>query len=129
MLAGLQAYLWVALGGGLGAMGRHGLGQFTLKAFGTGFPVGTMSANILGGLLMGALAGWLSTKSDPDGLRLFLGVGVLGGFTTFSAFSLDAFRMIEEQRYGAFAAYAGGSVIFSILALAIGLILARQVFS
>ena len=129
MLASLQAYLWVALGGGFGAMGRHGLGQITLKTFGPGFPVGTMSANILGGFLMGVLAGWLTTKSDPDGLRLFLGVGVLGGFTTFSAFSLDAWRMIEEQRYGIFAAYAGGSVILSIAALAIGLFFARQVFS
>lgn len=129
MLASLQAYLWVALGGGLGAMGRHGLGHVTLKTFGPGFPVGTMSVNILGGFLMGLLAGWLTTKSDPEGVRLFLGVGVLGGFTTFSAFSLDAFRMIEEQRYGAFAAYTGGSVILSILALALGLMLARQVVS
>lgn len=125
----MQAYLLVALGGGIGAMGRHGLGQLTLRAFGPGFPVGTMAANVVGGLLMGLLAGWLMTKDGGQNLRLLLGVGLLGGFTTFSAFSLDAFLMVEKGRYGALAAYVGGSVILAIAAIAIGLLIARKAFA
>ena len=129
MIASLQAYILVALGGGMGAMGRYGLGQFTLRTLGADFPYGTMAANILGGFLMGLLAGWLTTKSDGESVRLFLGVGLLGGFTTFSAFSLEAWQMIEQGRYSAFAIYAGGSVVLAILALAVGLFMARQVFA
>ena len=125
----MNSFFLVALGGGIGAAGRHGLGHLTLRAFGPGFPYGTMAANTLGGFLMGLLVGWLVTKDGGHNLRLFLGVGVLGGFTTFSAFSLDAWQMIEKGRYGTFVAYAGGSVALSILALALGLILARQLFA
>ena len=125
----MQAYLLVALGGGIGAMGRHGLGQLAFRAFGPGFPVGTMAANVLGGLLMGLLAGWLATKDGGNDLRLFLGVGLLGGFTTFSAFSLDAFLMFEKGRYGALAAYVGGSVLLAICAIAVGLFIARKAFA
>lgn len=125
----MQAYLLVALGGGIGAVSRHGLGQITLRAFGPGFPVGTLAANVIGGLLMGLLAGWLATKDGGNNLRLFLGVGLLGGFTTFSAFSLDAWLMLEKGRYGSFLTYVGGSVILAILALAMGLILARKMFA
>lgn len=125
----MQSYLLIALGGGIGAIGRHGLGQLTLRAFGPGFPYGTMAANIIGGLLMGLLAGWLATKDGGQNLRLFLGVGLLGGFTTFSAFSLDAWLMLERGRYGAFAAYVGGSVTLAIAALAVGLLIARKMFT
>lgn len=125
----MQAYLLVALGGGIGAMGRHGLGHLAFRVFGPGFPVGTLAVNVLGGLLMGLLAGWLSTKDGGQNLRLLLGVGLLGGFTTFSAFSLDAFLMLEKGRYGALAAYVGSSVILAIAAIAIGLIIARKAFA
>ncbi|GHA94631.1 putative fluoride ion transporter CrcB [Algimonas arctica] len=125
----MQAYLLIALGGGIGAMGRHGLGQLTFRVFGPGFPVGTLAANVLGGLLMGLLAGWLATKDGGQNLRLLLGVGLLGGFTTFSAFSLDAFLMFEKGRYGVLAAYVGGSVILAIAAIAVGLLIARKAFA
>ena len=125
----MQAYLLVALGGGIGAMGRHGLGQLTLRAFGPGFPVGTLAANVLGGLLMGLLVGWLATKDGGHNLRLLLGVGLLGGFTTFSAFSLQAFMMLEKGRYGALAVYVGGSVVLAIAAIALGLFIARKAFA
>ena len=125
----MQSYLLVALGGGIGAMLRHALGSVSLRTFGPGFPIGTMSANIVGGFLMGVLVGWLATKDGSNDLRLFLGVGLLGGFTTFSAFSLEAWLMIEKGRYGAFGAYVGGSVVLAIAALAMGLILARKVFA
>ena len=101
----------------------------TLKTLGPDYPYGTMAANLIGGFLMGLLAGWLALKvSGGENLRLFLGVGLLGGFTTFSAFSLDAVLMYEKKAYGALISYVGGSVILSIGALMIGLILARKIF-
>lgn len=125
----MNALLYVALGGALGASGRHLLGVVMLKTLGPDYPYGTMAANIIGGFLMGLLAGWLALKvSGSENLRLFLGVGLLGGFTTFSAFSLDAVLMYEKKAYGALLSYVGGSVILSIGALMIGLILARKIF-
>ena len=117
-------YLWVALGGGIGASLRHGLGQWSAGAFGDGFPVGTLVANVLGSLLMGLLAGWLVGR-EAEAARLFLGVGLLGGFTTFSAFGLDSVRLLEAGRWGAAAGYVGGSVALSLVALLLGLLLAR----
>jgi len=120
----------VALGGALGASGRHLLGHWTLRAFGPGYPYGTFAANVLGAFLMGVLVGWLAFKvSGGENMRLFLGVGLLGGFTTFSAFSLDAMRMLETKNYAQFAGYVGGSVVLSIGALIIGLMIARKVFA
>ena len=125
----MNGLLYVALGGALGASGRHLLGIGMLKTFGPDYPYGTMAANVIGGFLMGMLAGWLALKvSGGENLKLFLGVGLLGGFTTFSAFSLDAVLMYEKKAYGALIGYVGGSVILSIGALMIGLILARKIF-
>jgi len=125
----MNGLLYVALGGALGACARHLLGMAALKTLGPDYPYGTMAANLIGGFLMGVLAGWLALKvSGGSNLRLFLGVGLLGGFTTFSAFSLDAVLMYEKKAYGALMSYVGGSVILSIGALMIGLILARKIF-
>ena len=123
----MTSFLTVALGGAIGASARHGLGLFMLRIFGPSFPVGTLLANVFGGLLMGILMGWL-VRESPDGaqsIRLFAGVGVLGGFTTFSAFSLDAIRMLESKTYGVFFGYVGTSVILSIAAVALGLFIMR----
>ena len=100
----MTSFLSVALGGAIGASARHGLGLAMLRFFGPGFPVGTLLANVLGGLLMGLLMGWLLTTApeNANNIRLFAGVGVLGGFTTFSAFSLDAMRMLEAKAIGQF---------------------------
>jgi len=126
----MNGILYVALGGALGASGRHLLGMATLKTLGPDYPYGTLAANVIGGFLMGLLVGWLALKvSGGTNLRLFLGVGLLGGFTTFSAFSLDAVLMYEKKAYGALLGYVGSSVILSIGALMIGLILARKVFA
>jgi len=126
----MNGFLYVALGGAIGASCRHLLGQATLKSLGPGFPYGTFLANVLGGFLMGLFAGWLAFKiSGGANLRLFLGVGILGGFTTFSAFSLDAVLMLERKAYGSFMTYVGGSVILSIAALMLGLIIARKLFA
>ena len=123
----MMSFLPVALGGAIGASARHGLGLAMLRMFGPGFPLGTLVANIIGGFLMGLLMGWL-VRSAPEGansIRLFAGVGVLGGFTTFSAFSLDAMRMLETKTYGVFFGYVGASVILSIAAVAVGLYIMR----
>lgn len=123
----MTSFLAVALGGAIGASARHGLGVAMFRIFGPGFPVGTLLANIIGGLLMGLLVGWLvrDMPSNANAVRLFAGVGVLGGFTTFSAFSLDALRMVETKAYSAFIGYVGASVILSIAAVALGLFLMR----
>ncbi|MCF6221683.1 MAG: fluoride efflux transporter CrcB [Robiginitomaculum sp.] len=129
----MNGILYVALGGALGASGRHLLGSLALRTMGPGYPYGTLAVNVFGGFLMGLLVGWLALKGSAlaggaNNLRLFLAVGVLGGFTTFSAFSLDAMRMIETKAYGAALGYISASVVFSILALFIGLVIARKVF-
>jgi fluoride exporter len=113
--------LIVMLGGAIGAGARHLVGSLTLARFGPGFPWGTLSVNLAGGLLMGLLAGWLARAGGSEATRLFLAVGVLGGFTTFSAFSLEVFLMIERSQYGAAAFYVGTSVIGSVLLLCLGL--------
>ncbi|WP_409432322.1 fluoride efflux transporter CrcB [Litorimonas sp. RW-G-Af-16] len=127
----MSSILYVALGGAIGASARHILSQASLRVFGPGFPYGTMAANIIGSLLMGLLIGFLAAKVSNAGnaMRLFLGVGILGGFTTFSAFSLDAFLLLEKKAYGPFIAYVGGSVIISLAALGLGLWVSRGIFA
>ena len=123
----MTSFLTVALGGAIGASARHGLSLAMLRFFGPGFPIGTLLANVIGGLLMGVLMGWLvrDMPTEANSIRLFAGVGVLGGFTTFSAFSLEALRMLETKSYGVFFGYVGASVILSIAAVALGLFIMR----
>ncbi len=123
--------LLVMAGGALGAGARHLFGRWTLAAFGRDYPYGTLGVNLIGGLLMGLLIGVLARTSGGEPVRLLLGVGVLGGFTTFSAFSLDVVTMIER---GALVPallpallYVAASVIGSIVALFAGLTLVRSV--
>lgn len=127
----MDKVLLVAAGGAAGAVARYGLGVQAMRLWGGGWPHGTFIANVAGGLLMGLLAGWLAFKGggEQERLRLLLGVGVLGGFTTFSAFSLETALMIERRTYGQAAAYATASVVVSIAALFLGLIVARKVFA
>lgn len=118
----------VFLGAGIGGVMRHGVNVGAARAFGTDFPWGTLAVNVLGGLAMGLVAGWLAFRTDWDmgqNIRLFLATGVLGGFTTFSAFSLDAVLLWERGALLQAAAYAGASVILSIAALASGLAIVR----
>ena len=122
----MNNFLLIALGGGLGASARYGLSQLSARMLGGVFPWGTLAANVLGGLAMGVLFGYMMARTGASpALRLFLGVGVLGGFTTFSAFSLDAMRMLETKAYGVFFGYVGASVVLSIAAVALGLFLMR----
>ncbi|WP_421792044.1 fluoride efflux transporter CrcB [Hyphobacterium sp.] len=123
--------LLIAAGGALGAVSRHLTGQFFLRAVGPDWPYGTFVVNVLGGLMLGAFVGWLSQagRSDANELRAFFAVGALGGFTTFSAFSLDVVVMLERKAWGAAAFYVSASVVLSVLALFVGLLLARRVFA
>lgn len=115
----------VMIGGALGAGGRYLVGRATLAAFGPTLPWGTLAVNISGGLLMGLLVGALARVGGGEAWRLFLGVGVLGGFTTFSAFALETATMIERGTLLAAAGYAAASVIGSVAALFAGLAVAR----
>jgi fluoride exporter len=120
--------LLVMLGGAIGAGLRYEVGRQALHHVGAGFPWGTLIVNLAGGLLMGALAGFMFGRTPPDqNLWMFVGVGLLGGFTTFSAFSFDMFAMIEQGRIGIAAAYAAGSVLGSLGLLVVGFRLMRAV--
>jgi len=122
----------VSLGGAIGAAARHAVSVSVMKLAGPGMilPWGTMIVNVLGSFLMGALIEVLALKfsSSPE-LRALLVTGMLGGFTTFSTFSLDAVTLINHKQSGLALLYVAGSVGFSILALFAGLTLTRQVLS
>ena len=123
----MTRFLIVAAGGALGAVARYGLGRL-LPA--TGWPWATLTVNVVGGLLMGLLTGWLAFRGGAHGesVRLFAAVGLLGGFTTFSAFSLETALMIERRQLALAGGYVAGSVALSVLALFIGLMVARRAF-
>ncbi|MBN8919604.1 MAG: fluoride efflux transporter CrcB [Rhizobiales bacterium] len=117
-----MTYLIVFLGGGLGAMLRHGVNVGVARSIGTAFPWSTFMINITGSLAMGLMAGYFAFKGEASQhWRLFFTTGVLGGYTTFSAFSLDAVLLWERDAHGAALAYVLGSVVPSIAALAAGL--------
>lgn len=119
------------LGGAFGAGARHLVALASLRLFGTGFPVGTLTVNVVGSLVMGLLIGWL-VKSDfqhVQTVRYFVATGVLGGFTTFSAFSLDTSVLWERGDTFLAIVYVVASVLLSIAAVFGGLAIARQVVS
>lgn len=115
----MNPFLQVALGGAAGSVARYGVNRAALAAFGPGFPAATLAVNILGSFLMG-LAAPRAGQLGP-----LLMTGLLGGFTTFSAFSLDAVTLWTRGQHGAAAAYVAASVALSLGALALGLTLAR----
>jgi len=117
-----MGYLIVFLGAGIGGALRHGVNLAAMRLFGFGFPFGTLIVNVVGSLAMGLLAGYFAYRTGmPQHFRLFLTTGVLGGFTTFSAFSLDAALLMERHAYGLAAAYVAVSVAVSLAALFAGL--------
>jgi fluoride exporter len=121
-----MGYLVVFLGAGIGGALRHGVNLASARVLGVGFPFGTIIVNIAGSLLMGLLAGYFAFRTGvPQHMRLFLTTGILGGFTTFSAFSLDAALLLERHAYWSATAYMLGSVIVSLVALFAGLSLFR----
>jgi CrcB protein len=124
----MKTALAIALGGAIGAVMRHFLNNGIVTWAGSAFPWGIMAVNIIGSLVMGLLAGWFAQFHDPgQTMRAFLTVGVLGGFTTFSSFSLNAIELIERGAVAQAAAYVGASVFLSLFGLAAGLMLMRSV--
>jgi len=125
----MNPYLLVAVGGALGSMARYGTGVLVGKAWTASFPLATMLINIAGSLAMGLFIGWLArtTPSWQADARLFVAVGIFGGFTTFSSFSLDTISMLERGEIGQALLYVLASVIIGIGALYGGLVVMRGV--
>lgn len=117
--------LLVMAGGAVGAALRYHLGRLLGHFLGLTLPWGTLAANLLGGLAMGSLAGWLARHDAGEPWRLLLAVGVLGGFTTFSAFSLETFLMMERGQGGLALGYVLVSVIGAVAGVALGLSIMR----
>lgn len=125
-----MGFLIVFLGGGVGAALRHGVNLLVARFVTTPFPFATLLENATGSLVMGLLAGYFAFYGGvPQHWRLFLTTGILGGYTTFSAFSLDAILLWERHEYLLAAYYVGGSVVLSLLGLVAGLWIVRTVLA
>ena len=120
-------YLLVFIGGGLGSTLRHIINVVSARVLGTAFPYHTFIINITGSIVMGLIAGYLAFKGEAaQPWRLFLMTGILGGYTTFSAYSLDAALLYERGETGLALLYVLGSVVLSIAGLVAGLALVRH---
>jgi CrcB protein len=123
-----MGYLIVFLGGGFGAALRHGINLGSARFLGDGFPYATFFINITGSFIMGLIAAWFAFKGDASQhWRLFLTTGVLGGYTTFSTFSLDAALLYERGQLALAGAYVIGSVVLGLVGLFVGLALVRSI--
>ena len=124
----MDKLLLVAAGGATGAVMRYLTGMASLRLLGPGWPWGTLTVNVVGGFAMGLLVATLALRggADQERWRVLLGVGVLGGFTTFSAFSLEVALMIERRQWPQAFGYSTLSVVLSIAALFAGLMMARR---
>lgn len=121
----MNAALLVALGGALGALSRYGCVTLAARAFGHGFPLGTLAVNALGCFAAGLVAAWLEARGESAELRAFLAVGVLGGFTTFSAFGVDTLALLRDGRSLTACAYVATSLACGLGGVALGLRMAR----
>lgn len=122
----MATWLAIFLGAGVGGVLRHGVNTLSVRLMGDGFPFGIAFINVSGSLLMGLIAGWLAHRGQAsETARLFLTTGILGGYTTFSAFSLDAALLYQRGQTGLAIVYVLASVVLSIGALFVGLWLVR----
>lgn len=125
-----MTYVWVALGGALGSVARYGCTGLAARLAGTAFPWGTLLVNVVGSLVIGAIAALATGDGRPlvtGDARAFVTVGVLGGFTTFSAFSLETFVLARDGAWGAAAANVTASVALCLLAVALGYALSSAI--
>ena len=120
----MNGYLLVMLGGALGSGARYGLGRAVTAWLGAGFPWGTLSVNVLGGLAAGLVAGVLLRLDGAEGWRLLLSVGFLGGFTTFSSFALDLVALLDRASIGLSLVYTTLSLLGAIAGVYLGRALA-----
>ncbi|MGH1368081.1 MAG: fluoride efflux transporter CrcB [Maritimibacter sp.] len=123
-----STFLFVGLGGALGACSRYLVNVFTMRAFGPGFPMGTLMVNVFGSFLMGVLVVVLAKKGGTQAAP-FLMTGLLGGFTTFSAFSLDTLTLFERGQISSAALYVALSVGLSLGAVVLGVLATRMVMA
>lgn len=124
----MKHLILIMLGGGVGAGLRHLVGMLSLRLLGGGFPFGTLTVNLVGSFAMGVFISWLAIRSSGDqSLRYFIATGVLGGFTTFSAFSLDFAFLWERGQQALAFGYVAISVAGSLLAIFAGLALVRAI--
>jgi fluoride exporter len=121
---------WVALGGAIGSAARYGVNVWSGRMLGGEFPWHTFIVNVVGCFAMGVLVALMALRlnASPE-MRAFLTTGILGGFTTFSAFSMDFALLVERKTYGAALAYGAGSVVLSLIAVFAGLSLVRSLAS
>jgi fluoride exporter len=113
--------VWVALAGGAGAIARYVVDGQVKQRWPVTFPIGTMAINLSGSLILGVLAGLVIAHGASVDLKTIAGTGFCGGYTTFSAASVEAVRLAQQQRWVACLTYAGGSVVLAVLAVALGL--------
>ncbi|MDP2227585.1 MAG: fluoride efflux transporter CrcB [Moraxellaceae bacterium] len=122
-----MAWLWIALGGALGSLSRYGVVTAMQRSFPSAFPQGTLLVNVLGSLLIGVFMAWFLRQEAPrEEWRWLAVVGFLGAFTTFSAFSWDTWRLLDEGRLVLAAGNVLGSVLLCLLATGVGVWLQRQ---
>lgn len=127
-MSGLATWFAVAAGGAVGAMMRFLTAKLALRFLGPNFPWGTLTVNIVGSVAMGALIAWLArTEPHNEATRAFFAVGLLGAFTTFSSFALDAVTLYERKALTAAAIYVAASVLLSLAGLVAGLRLGRVI--
>lgn len=126
----MRASIIVFIGAGIGGLMRHFMNIWITALASSGFPYGILTINVIGSTAMGLAAGWFASRGEilPD-LRLFLATGILGGFTTFSAFSLDTALLMERGELLLAAVYVAGSVALSLLGLFLGLWMMRAVLA
>ena len=123
-------FLLIFIGGGLGSMLRHAVNLSSAALFGVNFPYGTMIVNITGSFTMGVIAGWFALRGQGGQMMsLFLTTGILGGFTTFSAFSLDAALLWERNQTGGAILYVLGSFVAAIIGVFVGLAAMRSLLA
>ncbi|MDP1699860.1 MAG: fluoride efflux transporter CrcB [Aestuariivirga sp.] len=126
----MPVVLWVAIGGAIGSAARYGVNVWSARLLGAAFPWHTLIVNIAGCFVMGMLVEVMALKLNVGTeTRAFLTTGILGGFTTFSAYSLDFALLVERKSYGAAFAYGAGSVVLSLIAVFAGLYLVRTLAS
>ena len=124
----LSHLMFAVFGGAIGSGLRFSVGALMLRTMGPGWPWGTFTVNLVGSLIMGLVMGWFAFKGSGGGsVQIFIATGILGGFTTFSAFSLETSRMIETKAYAQAALYAGSSVILGVSMVFAGLFIMRKV--